>query len=488
MRPADGRRRARPASTDGRQPTLVLDDDARADRAGLGRVGRVVADAATSRSATTTTPRRRRPRSSRSTASAGCSPATWPPSTTDGTIQLLGRGSMCINTGGEKVFPEEVEGALIGHPTVYDALVVGVPDERWGERVAAVVQPRRRRRRRSSELVDALPGAARRLQGARAWSSSTRSCARPSGKADYRWAHRRVAEKQSARGATRRCDGQGSRRLPVARSGQPGEDVVELGARRGRRRGSSGPSPRFGWSCSRRATRRAQGHAPLVERTRSPRGPSPWWGIPAGVAGSGAEPGPRCPAAPSGRGSSTATPSAERGGGGTSTSRPGVRLIHPAAAVAIAFLHPLDHRTSSLLVELDDDRLAGGHPANLGSRAWTSPTPSDTIETQVIEHEPAPAALRAARRCRRARPGGGHRRAARRCGGGAPAHGGRNRRGLRPGRTARPAGARRRGAGRQHRHPGPHAHTGRVHRRRCAPPSTVSSPSSAPTGPCSAPG
>jgi acyl-CoA synthetase (AMP-forming)/AMP-acid ligase II len=59
----------------------------------------------------------------------------------DGTIQLFGRGSMCINTGGEKVFPEEVEAVLVGHPGVYDALVVGVPDQRWGERVTAVVQP-----------------------------------------------------------------------------------------------------------------------------------------------------------------------------------------------------------------------------------------------------------------------------------------------------------------------------------------------------------
>jgi acyl-CoA synthetase (AMP-forming)/AMP-acid ligase II len=57
----------------------------------------------------------------------------------DNSIQLLGRGSMCINTGGEKVFPEEVEGVLLGHAAVYDALVVGLPDERWGERVTAVV-------------------------------------------------------------------------------------------------------------------------------------------------------------------------------------------------------------------------------------------------------------------------------------------------------------------------------------------------------------
>jgi 3-oxocholest-4-en-26-oate---CoA ligase len=57
-------------------------------------------------------------------------------------LTLLGRGSGCINTGGEKVFPEQVEMALKGHPEVYDALVVGIPDERWGIRVSAVIQPR----------------------------------------------------------------------------------------------------------------------------------------------------------------------------------------------------------------------------------------------------------------------------------------------------------------------------------------------------------
>jgi len=57
-------------------------------------------------------------------------------------ITLLGRGSNCINTGGEKVYPEEVEQAIKAHPGVYDALVVGLPDERYGQTVAAVVQPR----------------------------------------------------------------------------------------------------------------------------------------------------------------------------------------------------------------------------------------------------------------------------------------------------------------------------------------------------------
>jgi 3-oxocholest-4-en-26-oate---CoA ligase len=57
----------------------------------------------------------------------------------DGTVQVLGRGSACINTGGEKVYPDEVEGALKTHPAVADAMVVGLPDERFGERVVALV-------------------------------------------------------------------------------------------------------------------------------------------------------------------------------------------------------------------------------------------------------------------------------------------------------------------------------------------------------------
>ena len=59
----------------------------------------------------------------------------------DGTISLLGRGSGVINTGGEKVFAEEVEQVLVEHPGVAEAVVVGVPDDRWGSRVAALVVP-----------------------------------------------------------------------------------------------------------------------------------------------------------------------------------------------------------------------------------------------------------------------------------------------------------------------------------------------------------
>jgi fatty-acyl-CoA synthase len=65
----------------------------------------------------------------------------------DGTIHLLGRGSVCINSGGEKIFPEEVEEALKTHGSIRDAVVVGIPHETYGEQIVAVV-----------ELVDGVPG------------------------------------------------------------------------------------------------------------------------------------------------------------------------------------------------------------------------------------------------------------------------------------------------------------------------------------------
>ena len=69
-----------------------------------------------------------------------CMPGDWATVNDDGTLNLLGRGSVCINTGGEKVFPEEVEEALKRHAAVRDAVVVGLPDARFGERICAVVE------------------------------------------------------------------------------------------------------------------------------------------------------------------------------------------------------------------------------------------------------------------------------------------------------------------------------------------------------------
>jgi len=67
-------------------------------------------------------------------------PGDWAEVEADGTLKLYGRGSQCINTGGEKVYPEEVEEVLKLHPTVADAAVVGVPDERFGEAITALVE------------------------------------------------------------------------------------------------------------------------------------------------------------------------------------------------------------------------------------------------------------------------------------------------------------------------------------------------------------
>jgi len=69
-------------------------------------------------------------------------PGDWATIDDDGHIVLFGRGSGCINTGGEKVFPEEVEAAIRAHPDVFDAIVVGVPDARWGQKVVALVAVR----------------------------------------------------------------------------------------------------------------------------------------------------------------------------------------------------------------------------------------------------------------------------------------------------------------------------------------------------------
>jgi acyl-CoA synthetase (AMP-forming)/AMP-acid ligase II len=74
----------------------------------------------------------------------------------EGKVTLLGRGSNCVNTGGEKVYPEEVEMAIKGHPAVYDCLVVGIPDEKYGQAVAAVVELREGTSIELEELRDFL--------------------------------------------------------------------------------------------------------------------------------------------------------------------------------------------------------------------------------------------------------------------------------------------------------------------------------------------
>jgi acyl-CoA synthetase (AMP-forming)/AMP-acid ligase II len=107
----------------------------------------------------------------------------------DGTIVVLGRGSVSINTGGEKVYPEEVEQALKHHPDVYDAVVVGTPNPRWGEQVTALVQLRPGvQAPPAAELIAFCAGHLARYKLPKAVLLVEEMVRSPSGKADYRWA------------------------------------------------------------------------------------------------------------------------------------------------------------------------------------------------------------------------------------------------------------------------------------------------------------
>ena len=101
-------------------------------------------------------------------AGAGRSRATSARSTPTARSSLHGRGSVCINTGGEKVYPEEVEETLKLHPAVRDAVVVGLPDEKWGEAVTALVELEAGTRAGRGRAPRLRARAARRLQGAEA--------------------------------------------------------------------------------------------------------------------------------------------------------------------------------------------------------------------------------------------------------------------------------------------------------------------------------
>jgi len=120
-------------------------------------------------------------------------PGDWASVEKDGSITLLGRGSECINTGGEKVFPEEVEEALKINPLVVDCNVVGISDERWGQAVTAVVEIKTGATLEEAELLTEVK---ERLAGYKVPKSVIfveKLKRGPNGKADYRWA-RDIAE------------------------------------------------------------------------------------------------------------------------------------------------------------------------------------------------------------------------------------------------------------------------------------------------------
>jgi fatty-acyl-CoA synthase len=106
----------------------------------------------------------------------------------DGILELLGRDSVTINSGGEKIFAEEVEHALKSHPAVLDAVVCGRPSERWGNEVVAIVRLRPGAAVGEPELLAECERHIARYKLPKAFVFRDEIVRSPSGKADYRWA------------------------------------------------------------------------------------------------------------------------------------------------------------------------------------------------------------------------------------------------------------------------------------------------------------
>jgi len=106
----------------------------------------------------------------------------------DGQMTLLGRGSVSINSGGEKIFPEEVEMALKAHPNIFDCLVVGVKDDRWGQKVVAVIQRREDIEMSLEEIKEVASKYIASYKMPKAIVFSELIERAPSGKPNYKWA------------------------------------------------------------------------------------------------------------------------------------------------------------------------------------------------------------------------------------------------------------------------------------------------------------
>jgi fatty-acyl-CoA synthase len=147
-------------------------------------------------------------------------PGDWARVGTDGSIELLGRGSVSINSGGEKVFPEEVEEALKLHPDVADALVVGVPDDRFGEVIAALVAPRSGATLDGDDVKRMVRSHLAGFKQPRHVLVVDTLSRGPNGKADYVWA--RTSALQRLEAAARPAPGaKGAARDGAARSQNP---------------------------------------------------------------------------------------------------------------------------------------------------------------------------------------------------------------------------------------------------------------------------
>jgi fatty-acyl-CoA synthase len=121
-----------------------------------------------------------------------CVPGDWVRVEADGTLTFLGRGSGCINTGGEKVFAEEVEETLKLHASVADALVVGVPDPKWGQAIVAVVAPAGHGEPDEAALRDHVRAHLAAYKVPKRVLAADRPLRAPNGKADYAAARARA--------------------------------------------------------------------------------------------------------------------------------------------------------------------------------------------------------------------------------------------------------------------------------------------------------
>ena len=231
--------------------TVVLDEDGNEVVPGFGRARHHRQDAATSRSATTRT-RRRRPRPSQTINGVRYAiPGDYAEVEADGSVTMLGRGSVSINSGGEKIYPEEVEAALKGHPDVFDALVVGVPDPRFGQHVAAVVQAREGARPTLAELDAFVRNEIAGYKVPRSLWLVDEVKRSPAGKPDYRWAKDQTEASARRRGARQPCRGarpDAYRTLRPLRHRVPDLRLHAVGE--GGRRGQQGRRPGHAWAAS----------------------------------------------------------------------------------------------------------------------------------------------------------------------------------------------------------------------------------------------
>jgi acyl-CoA synthetase (AMP-forming)/AMP-acid ligase II len=120
-------------------------------------------------------------------------PGDWATVEADGTLILLGRGSQCINSAGEKIFPEEVEEAVKLHEAVVDCLVVGIPDEKFGECVAAVASVADGAQITAAELRSFTKTKLSAFKAPKKIVLVAEVRRAPNGKADYKWARELLA-------------------------------------------------------------------------------------------------------------------------------------------------------------------------------------------------------------------------------------------------------------------------------------------------------